>query len=551
MSDPLPLDSIKPDEHGHQSAFGLLFGPDYGGTPASMNYQQHEEFGRIDAPNNGGIGPAGDHDIHNESDGDVVSVVEKILKQDAKFGENNEPGGSNGAVHQTDGNHSLKEVLPGESGEGLPYAPVDWPSPGDVWTWRVGRRVGGGYFHDRFLYPPKRIQMAGKRNFGSRSSVEKFIRSEFPDADVNAFFASFTWKVPARPDPPKEVEAVPFPVESTPPGDNNEKEIEEIYPSGRKKRKMSTPAPTYSETVLEQQEKTPRSTRKKEKRKNIQDLPASPAKPKRTQQSNRKTRHSSRQSLTPTAEKEGGIIVEQPPEIPEDFDNYLNSLEDILAKPVEDAVSQPALTETAFPESQMAKARSKLSSLLEMDFPTLVSSRNVSKLTSLASQLRKDPTMSAEQLVKLKLIEEIPLFSEVFLESRGMIEEVDIFFSALEANKTKVSSLKNEYNELKEKADQLQAQVDSNSLTVKEIDDQIAQLQAWRAELLNAVENNKAAKAEVNSAQKTVASAIPGVVREIQVSNSRIPEWDLKRTNAMKREAEILERFAPLQGFSL
>lgn len=521
------------------------------------HHQQNEEFEGSNAPNNGGIGPSGEHDIHNESDGDVFAVVEKILKQDEKFVENSNPGGSNGTVPQTDGNNSLNGVLPGESGEGLPYAPVDWPSPGDIWTWRVGRRTGNGHFHDRFISPPKHLQKVGQRSFASRHSLEKFVRSEFPDSDVNAFFASFTWKVPAKPAPPKEVKDVSLPVESIP-GDKTEKEVEEIYPSGRKRRKMSTPAPTYSDTVLELDEKTPRSARKKEKninstkRKNSQDSPSSSAKPKRAQTSNRKTRHSSRQSLTSNAENESGIIEEQPPEIPEDFDNYLNSLEDMLAKPVEDVASlQPALAEYSVPENHMAKARSKLSSLLEMDFPSLVSSKNISKLTALASQLRKDPTMSAEQLVKLKLIEEIPLFSEVFVESRGAIEEVDKLFSALEANKTKVSSLKDEYSELKEKADQLQTLVDSNSLTVKEIDDQITQLQSWRAELVHAIENNKAAKAEVNSAQKAVASSIPGVVREIQVSNSRIPEWELKRTNAMKREAEILEKFAPLQGFSL
>ena len=159
--------------------------------------------------------------------------------------------------------------------------------------------------------------------------------------------------------------------------------------------------------------------------------------------------------------------------------------------------------------------------------------------------------MNAEQLVKLKLIEEIPSFSEVFLESREIIAQVDEFFATLEARKNKVASLKNEYSELKEKADQLQAQVDANSMAVDEIDRQIALLRSRRAELTDGIETNKAAKAEVTSAQKMVANAIPKVVHEIQLANSRMPELELKKINAVKRESEIRAKFAPLEGFSL
>ncbi|KAJ4830148.1 hypothetical protein Tsubulata_019936 [Turnera subulata] len=597
MADPPPTDSVKPDEHGHASAFGLLFGPDYVGTPASNEQfgeqngqyggarasneqfveQSEPQFGDEGAQNqtngNGGISLIDQHNFLGREDGqtvendinvgepDVSWVVEKICKQSEQYLGNESsgvPAETNGAPHQANGNNLLEGADPGQSGEGLPYAPVDWPSPGDVWTWKVGRRLhSSGTFNDRFISPPKRLQKAGCRSFGSKVALEKYIRSEFPDADVNAFFASFTWKIPSKPLPPQEVGAVPLSVER-PLDETMEKKEEEIYPSGRKKRKLATPAPTYAE---EQKEKMPRSTPKREKglsstkKRNKLDTPASSSKPKRTPSStsNRKTRHSLRQSVGSTADNEAHIIDDdEPADIPEDFDNYLNSLEDILAKPVsEDTVSQPVFADTSVTESQMAKARSKLSSLLEMDFPSLVLSKNVSKLTTLASQLRKDPTMSADQLVKLKLIEEIPLFSEVFMESRGIIEEVDKCYSGLEANKTRVNSLKSEYSEYKEKTDQLQAQIDSNALTVKEIDNQIAQLQAWRAELTDSMEKNKEAKSEIHSAQKVVANAIPGVVREIQVANSRIPEWDLKKTNALKREAEILEKFAPLRGFAL
>ncbi|XP_010256075.1 PREDICTED: uncharacterized protein LOC104596549 isoform X2 [Nelumbo nucifera] len=95
----------------------------------------------------------------------------------------------------------LRPVKPGESGEGLPYAPVDWPSPGDNWAWKVGRRKSAsGFYLDRYLYAPSCLQKSirKKQTFASRHSVEQYIQKEFPNADINAFFASFSWKIPAE-----------------------------------------------------------------------------------------------------------------------------------------------------------------------------------------------------------------------------------------------------------------------------------------------------------------------------------------------------------------
>ncbi|KAK4355590.1 hypothetical protein RND71_024561 [Anisodus tanguticus] len=92
----------------------------------------------------------------------------------------------------------LYPVSANDSGEGLPYAPADWPSPGDTWTWKVGKRIASaGYFLDRYLYPPKRLR--GKRSvFASRLSVEQYVRSEFPSVDIDGFFASFSWRIPSK-----------------------------------------------------------------------------------------------------------------------------------------------------------------------------------------------------------------------------------------------------------------------------------------------------------------------------------------------------------------
>ncbi|KAK1380002.1 CDPK adapter protein 1 [Heracleum sosnowskyi] len=95
----------------------------------------------------------------------------------------------------------LFPVSPYSSGEGLPYAPVDWPCPGDKWSWKVGKRTvsSGEHFWDRFLYLPERLQGKHKgRGFVSKVSVEKYVLETRPGTDVKAFFDSFSWKIPFK-----------------------------------------------------------------------------------------------------------------------------------------------------------------------------------------------------------------------------------------------------------------------------------------------------------------------------------------------------------------
>ncbi|PKA56799.1 Protein OBERON 1 [Apostasia shenzhenica] len=109
--------------------------------------------------------------------------------------------GSNGKTNLLKLNCIPEPVPAGASGIGLPYAPADWPNPGDMWTWKVGhRKANKGYWVDRYICAPSHLpKFAGRRaNFQSRLSLEQYIRKEFPDADVDAFFASFIWKVPIK-----------------------------------------------------------------------------------------------------------------------------------------------------------------------------------------------------------------------------------------------------------------------------------------------------------------------------------------------------------------
>ncbi|XP_049373293.1 uncharacterized protein LOC125838254 [Solanum verrucosum] len=92
-----------------------------------------------------------------------------------------------------------------DSGEGLPYAPVDWPNVGDKWGWRTGKRAtNSGTFKDRYLYLPERFQAPkdGKKNaFRSKTSVKKYVQSQYPGMDIDQFFASFSWMIPSKKSP--------------------------------------------------------------------------------------------------------------------------------------------------------------------------------------------------------------------------------------------------------------------------------------------------------------------------------------------------------------
>lgn len=107
------------------------------------------------------------------------------------------PDGSTGSIDgNQDSEFDLYPVPFNASGEGLPYAPINWPNPGDNWRWRTGkRRTASGHHLDRYLYPPKHLQLT-KRRLASKPAVDQFLRSGFPNADVKAFFASFSWKIP-------------------------------------------------------------------------------------------------------------------------------------------------------------------------------------------------------------------------------------------------------------------------------------------------------------------------------------------------------------------
>ncbi|WOK95625.1 hypothetical protein Cni_G04332 [Canna indica] len=115
--------------------------------------------------------------------------------------------------HTSSLNEKLLVAIPtvaNSSGLGLPYAPEDWPSPGDKWRWKVGRRkLPSGYWHDRYLYAPPSCPKpdGSKQALTSKAAIKEYIRKGFPhmDVDVDAFLSSFIWKIPCALDtPPKD-----------------------------------------------------------------------------------------------------------------------------------------------------------------------------------------------------------------------------------------------------------------------------------------------------------------------------------------------------------
>ncbi|KAK0607577.1 hypothetical protein LWI29_016952 [Acer saccharum] len=110
------------------------------------------------------------------------------------------PGPINVSNPIDDANNFLMPVAPFEAGEGLPYAPMDWPNPSDNWGWRVGKRIDNlGYYTERFIYLPRHIQRTDvpRRHFNSKLALERYLKSEFSNADIEGFFAGFSWKVPS------------------------------------------------------------------------------------------------------------------------------------------------------------------------------------------------------------------------------------------------------------------------------------------------------------------------------------------------------------------
>lgn len=94
---------------------------------------------------------------------------------------------------------NLEPVAPDQSGEGLPYAPENFPNPGDIWRWKAGKRISSnGNYRDRSLYLPRRLAASYRGGgFASKLAAERYVKESFPHINIVDFFASFSWTIPS------------------------------------------------------------------------------------------------------------------------------------------------------------------------------------------------------------------------------------------------------------------------------------------------------------------------------------------------------------------
>ncbi|KAK4382442.1 hypothetical protein Sango_2870900 [Sesamum angolense] len=445
-------------------------------------------------------------------------------------------GGSNWM--SKDGSFLRPPVQPGESGEGLPYAPADWPNAGDIWTWKVGNKISAsGYYTHRFLIAPKRLQKSPTRKLwlGSKPSIIRFLQSEFAEADIDTFFASFTWEIPAERRSVRKAR-------KRPPSRRGTTAAE----SGGQRTRNSARKLTY----LTDQDTTTSMNPPLSKRVSADVLSSHT-----TANENDKACDPDI-AVCPVQNPAGWSTRGCRPQDPnsradhltemttDGFDSYLNSLDEVLSQSVPRAPnSGSALSEM----EDFKKAREELSSLIAIDFPSLITSNKLPEVTNLSSKLQSDPHLSPKELSMLNLIQEIPSASRCFLDAKQVTAEANKFFMELEANKGLITALKRKYMLSKDKIALLQAEDVAASSTIQEIDDEIAILQSRRATLAKVVKRNQEKIAELASAQKRVSDSIPKIVNEVQMANSERSEWELKQKQAAKQEAEILMKFGPVE----
>ncbi|PIN03847.1 hypothetical protein CDL12_23626 [Handroanthus impetiginosus] len=451
-------------------------------------------------------------------------------------------------------NSSLRPVPPCASGEGFPYAPVDWPNPGDIWKWKVGNKINpyGCYTH-RFLLVPKRLQKSPTRKIwlGSKPSIKRFLQSEFPDTDIDAFLASFTWEIPGERSLMKKAKKAPPSQKATP---KNEAEwgtqtFRRTRNSLKRRLHVSTKDTTTSAEVhiLEEVSADKMNTVTADQL----NTDSSPDENDLASALNVivcPTQTPASESAVGSKPQDTGSLADHLAQMtPEDFDIYLNSLDEIISPSLSRAPNPGPMV---LQNVDFTKPREELSSLLAMGFPSLIASNKLPELINLSSELQSDPHVSLRELSMLNRIQEIPLASQHFLEAKHVTEVARKFFMELEAKIAQISALKSEYMSSKDKIALLQAEDASASSTIKELDEQIAALKSRRATLTKVVKMNKRKIAELTSTQKRAFDSIPKIVDEVKVANSERSQWELKQKEAAKQEAEILAKFAPLEGFS-
>ncbi|CAA7017419.1 unnamed protein product [Microthlaspi erraticum] len=210
--------------------------------------------------------------ITSNQETEPVPAVDNYQEQD-NFWDNaifnkEQQDGDDDHVKENDDKSQLPSIPLFSKGQGLPYAPIDYPSAGDVWAWRVGRRVTAtGAHKDRFLILPDRLRTKNAaKSFASKTTLSRYLETNFPDLDVNAFFESFTWNIPALIQPAERVDAASL-FEETSKDENNADDGSSSRYSQRKRKPMQQ-TQSY-EPVEEKPKATQRGSYKRKKEKQV------------------------------------------------------------------------------------------------------------------------------------------------------------------------------------------------------------------------------------------------------------------------------------------
>ncbi|KAH1068918.1 hypothetical protein GYH30_006481 [Glycine max] len=217
----------------------------------------------------------------------------------------------------------------------------------------------------------------------------------------------------------------------------------------------------------------------------------------------------------------------------QNFDKYLDTLDDLLGMPHTGITPCDDVTRGTSMDNKIEWCKKKLSSFLVVDFRSLVSYIN----------------LSVDELAKLKLVEQILLLSDAFMEAKGKFKEAHKLLADLK-EKLKVCRLKNDYVQLKEKVTQTEAIIEGLVLNIQEINDKILSLQEKLMVKSNTLENMQKSKAELTSRLVYTANSIPTLSEKIQVELSERSKWEMEKANNAKHVAEIEEKLMCLRGLT-
>ncbi|KAL1806527.1 hypothetical protein ACET3Z_029595 [Daucus carota] len=435
-----------------------------------------------------------------------------------------------------------------KTGAGLPYAPQDWPNPGDVWTWKLGRRISAdGFYRDRIIFLPKRLHQKGKRKyFDSKKSIITYLQSEFPDTDVDAFFQSFTWRVPASFSTSEEkarASACP----------------KKVHPRSKSEKIGETDFARRSWRLIMSKASSKKKIRFSPKEVNdVIDLSllsngtrsCDSTADNSMSGTNSKIRTSPIQNSGSQNSKDGANChssKETPSNsIPHDSDMSISSADNPLSQ------TRPKLTEagpvndqSATSQEKMFEARKKLLLLLAEDNPAVL--RSSIKLPEI---MHTAPNIDANRHGKLKLIDEVPLAWNELQKNTNISEAAGKYSEDLETNIAWATTLVNEYNQSKGYEYVLYKELDFISQNMEKIDEQISTLQSRRHELASAADAKKKVVDMLISKQERAAESLSNAVHVAEMGKERRQIWELEKE--MPRDEEnILSEFVPLRDFFL